>query len=117
MRSLATASFAFLLLAGCKDHHGSGTSGSAPSATASPATSAADLRAHEPTGIADCDAYFKAAQACFPKADTDLRKRLREAVAGYDNQLEHAASDVAKQAVGVGCAAALDALKEEPACR
>jgi len=106
------------MVAACRDD----ATGSSPAPTATASASAATtvaeaLPPHPPTGVSDCDAYFAALHACFAKADPALRAQLLEAVERYDNQLDHAESDVAKQAVGVGCAAARDALNEEPACR
>lgn len=113
---VAAACIAVALLVGaCKqgDQHASTDETATPAATAS---AASNLEPRAETGVAECDAYFRAAAACFAKADTELRDHLRESVDRYENQLEHATTDVAKQAVAVGCAAAHESLKEEPGC-
>ena len=104
-----------LTVGGCKAEKDEHSSHATSTATASAAASAPP-KARAETGIAGCDAYFRAAEACFETADDELKDQLRESIARYDNQLEQAASDVAKQAVGVGCSAAHESLKDEPAC-
>ncbi|HHH28092.1 MAG TPA: hypothetical protein ENK57_07075 [Polyangiaceae bacterium] len=109
-----SALLATLALAGCKDE---GNPSPPPHASSAPlATVSAPLDVPAETGIADCDAYFRAAEACFDRGDHELQGQLRESLARYRNQLEHAETEVAKQAVGVGCAAALESLREEPGC-
>ena len=103
----------FVSISGCKD---ASHEHAAPGASATATASATSLGVRAKTGIAECDAYFRAAEACFEGADDDLKVRLRESMDRYDNQIEQAASDVAKQTVGIGCSAAQDSLKDEPGC-
>lgn len=106
-----------LLVAACgrEDAPSKSDRSEAPAAT-SASSAPARLGPFTPTGVKACDAYFAAVAGCQEAADADLLASLRESVTGYQRQLAQAKSAVAKEAIGVGCSAAHEALQDEPAC-
>jgi hypothetical protein len=109
-----------LLHAGCRgDAHESAhaTSVAASSTQRAPAASATvALVAPSATGVDACDRLFAATVACAAKPTAD-RTELGDTIEQYQTQLRAAQSDIARQSVAIGCAAAERALADDPRCQ
>jgi uncharacterized lipoprotein NlpE involved in copper resistance len=115
-KAAATLALLALSLLGCDDKpRGGDTAVVAASATATAtATPSTDL---SPTGVKACDDYIAKAAACMKKVGASERERLRVSIEQQRNQIAQAKSDDAKEMVGVGCEAELDALDEDATCK
>lgn len=83
-------------------------------APAAPATAQNDADA---VGVPECDEYLTALTACVEKMPPEAKAAMQQGLEKSKEAWRKAAAAGGKDALKPGCQAALDALKQNPACQ